>query len=113
MSAHGFRVQVQELADLASRLDECTAQMRKANDRLKNASANDLGNIWVDSACESFQDAWGYGIGLIERTTESIRDGLHSTARAYNATEQAIHRMFHNRESGSTTPSPGKGTPFG
>lgn len=116
MSAQGFYADVEELATLASQLESCTAEMRRASRTLQKASPRALGNNWVDISCNAFQSSWSYGIEQIRDMADAMSDGLRATARSYNETEQAIRDAFGGNSSRGGTPDRSRnpeGTPFG
>jgi hypothetical protein len=59
----GLLVDVVALDQLITSLSETAERMHAANDRLRAASAADLGGADVDHAAGNFQSRWEYGIG--------------------------------------------------
>jgi hypothetical protein len=58
--------------------------MHAANDRLRAASAADLGGADVDRAAAGFQSRWEYGIGKISQAVEKMTDSLRQAKGLYD-----------------------------
>lgn len=97
----GFLVDVVALIKTLSGTAE---RMHAANDRLRAASAADLGGAEVDHAAGEFQRRWEYGIGKISQASEKMTDSLRQAAARYEQTDQAVAGLF---------PAPGTGAEAG
>lgn len=100
----GFLVEVCALEQLITTLSEAAERMHTANDRLRAASATDLGSGDLDHAAGDFQDRWEYGIGKISNASEKMIDSLREAKQLYERTDQAIAGLF---------PDPGGATATG
>jgi uncharacterized protein YukE len=100
----GFLVDVAALDQLITTLSEAAQRMHTANDRLRAASAADLGGGDLDHAAAGFQDRWEYGIGKISHASEQLTDSLRQARDLYEQTDQAIAGLF---------PDPGTGAAAG
>ncbi|GGW84643.1 hypothetical protein [Streptomyces noursei] len=95
MSGAGeFTVVVEELGSLATRLERCTESMKYASGDLRSATTGDLGNDQIDRAGAEFKSSWEYGIDQITQLTDAVKQGLETTARAYNETDDAVRQAF-------------------
>lgn len=99
----GFLVDVVALDQLVTSLSEAAERMHAANDRLRAASAADLGGAEVDHAAGEFQSRWEYGIGKISQASEKMTDSLRQAAALYQQTDQAIAGLFPNPGTGAAT----------
>ena len=100
----GLLVDVVALDQLITSLSETAERMHAANDRLRAASAADLGGADVDHAAGNFQSRWEYGIGKISQAAEKMTDSLRQAKDLYQHTDQAIAGLF---------PDPGTGASAG
>ncbi|MFF2809709.1 hypothetical protein ACFVT2_21575 [Streptomyces sp. NPDC058000] len=89
-----FTVDVEELGSLSMRLKRCTESMKYASGDLRSATVSDLGNSDIDKAGAEFKSSWEYGIDQITQLTEAIKQGLQTTAQAYNETESAVQQAL-------------------
>lgn len=105
----GFLVDVAALDQLITTLSEAAERMHAANDRLRAASAADLGGGDLDHAAADFQDRWEYGIGKIGQASEQMTDSLRQARDLYQQTDQAIAGLFPDQGTG-TAAGPGWGT---
>jgi hypothetical protein len=80
----GFLVDVAALDQLITSLSETAERMHAANDRLRAASAADLGGADVDRAAAGFQSRWEYGIGKISQAAEKMTDSLRQAKGLYD-----------------------------
>ncbi|MGH3977487.1 MAG: WXG100 family type VII secretion target [Pseudonocardiaceae bacterium] len=103
----GFLVDVPGLGQLITTLSEAADRMRMANDRLRAASAADLGSGDLDRAAADFQDRWEYGIGKISDASGKMTDSLREAKQLYEQTDQAIAALFPDPGS----PGPDSGGP--
>lgn len=85
-----FRVDAQQLSQLAGHLEDCTSEMKSAGYRLEQASVRDVGHAGLEERCGEFRDAWKYGIGQLSKFTDAIRGGLQQTAQNYAEAERRI-----------------------
>ena len=90
----GFLVDVPALEQLITTLSEAAERMHVANDRLRAASAADLGSSDLDHAARDFQERWEYGIGKISDASEKMSDSLREAKELYQQTDQAIAVLF-------------------
>lgn len=90
----GFLVEVAGLGRLITTLSEAADRMRAANDRLRAASAADLGSVGLDRAAGAFQDRWEYGIGKISDASDKMTESLREAKQLYEQTDQAIATLF-------------------
>lgn len=91
-----FRVDAQQLSQLAGHLEDCTSEMKSAGYRLEQASVRDVGHAGLEERCGEFRDAWKYGIGQLSKFTDAIRGGLQQTAQNYAEAERRIGEGFGN-----------------
>ncbi|MGH3766002.1 MAG: WXG100 family type VII secretion target [Pseudonocardiaceae bacterium] len=103
----GFLVDVGALEQLITTLAEAADRMHVANDRLRAASAADLGAGDLDHAAGDFQDRWEYGIGKISDATEKMVDSLREAKELYEQTDQAIAGLFPDPGTGATPAATG------
>jgi hypothetical protein len=61
---------------LIATLSKAAERMHTASDRLRAASAADLGGGDLDHAAADFQSRWEYGIGKISQASEQMTDSL-------------------------------------
>jgi hypothetical protein len=66
-------------------LSKTAERMHAANDRLRAASAADLGGADVDRAAGDFQSRWEYSIGKISQAPEKMTDSLSPGQRPLRA----------------------------
>ncbi len=85
--AGSYRVELDVLSHLATRLGECADDMRAAMKLLKDIGPKGSGFAELEKACEDFQDSWGQGIGLIADATGGVTEGLAQTHKLYVALE--------------------------
>ena len=97
----GFLVDVVALDQLITSLSETAERMHAANDRLRAASAANLGGADVDRAAGAFQSRWEYGIGKISQAAEKMTDSLRQAKDLYEHTDQAIAGLFPNPGTGA------------
>jgi uncharacterized protein YukE len=90
----GFLVDVPALEQLITTLSEAAERMHVANDRLRAASAADLGSSDLDHAAGDFQERWEYGIGKISESSEKMANSLREAKEHYERTDQAIGGLF-------------------
>ncbi len=90
----GFLVDVPALDHLINALSEAAERMHAANDRLRAASAADLGGSDLDHAAGDFQSRWEYGIGKISEASEKMTDSLREARNLYERTDQDIAGLF-------------------
>jgi len=106
----GFLVDVAALDQLIGSLSETAERMHAANDRLRAASAADLGGTDVDHAAGDFQSRWEYRIGKISQAAEKMTDSLRQAKDLYQHTDQAIASLFPDPGTGASaggrSPSP-------
>ncbi|HKS51929.1 MAG TPA: type VII secretion target [Pseudonocardiaceae bacterium] len=95
----GFLVDVGALGQLISALSEAAERMHSATDRLRAASAAELGSGDLDHAAADFQSRWDYGIGKVSQASEKMTDSLREAAALYEQTDQTVAALFR-------TPSP-------
>src|SRR5262249_13326814 len=84
----GVLVDVPALDQLINTLSEAAERMHAANDRLRAASAADLGGSDLDHAAGDFQQRWEYGIGKIGEASEKMTDSLREAKKLYEQTDQ-------------------------
>ncbi|MGV4926604.1 hypothetical protein K2224_34055 (plasmid) [Streptomyces sp. BHT-5-2] len=115
-----FTVDVEELGSLSTRLQRCTESMKYASGDLRSATVSDLGNGEIDKAGAEFKSSWEYGIDQITQLTDAIKQGLQTTAQAYNETDSAVQQALAKgtRQGGSENGGGGNGggaaaSPFG
>ncbi|MFF0018128.1 hypothetical protein [Streptomyces sp. NPDC005374] len=101
----------EELNGLATKLGDCTSEMRAAGYRLEQASVEDMGHEAVEFACGSFRHSWEYGIKQLSELTDSIRGGLQATAQAYSQTDFAVQKAM-TPATASNSPA-AESSPFG
>lgn len=89
-----FRVDVQQLSQLAGQLEDCTSEMRSAGYRMEQASVHDIGHAGLEERCGEFRDAWKYGIQQLSKLTAAIQGGLRKTAENYAETDRRIEEYF-------------------
>lgn len=111
----GFKADVEELSSLSTRLERCTESMTQASGDLRSATFSELGSDPIDRAGAKFKNSWEYGISQISEITEAIQQGLRTTARAYNETDDAIQQAFTkgHHQGGGSTGGDGQASPFG
>ncbi len=103
----GFLVDLSALEQLITTLSEAAERMHVANDRLRAASAADLGGHDLDHAAGDFQDRWEYGIGKISDASEKMTDSLREAKELYEQTDQAIAGLFPDPGTGAAPAGPG------
>ncbi|ARF56858.1 hypothetical protein [Streptomyces gilvosporeus] len=88
--------------------------MKHASNDLRSATTGDLGDTEIDKSGAEFKDSWEYGINQIVQLTDAIREGLQTTARAYNETDSAVQQALAKgiRQGGGTGGNTGA-SPFG
>lgn len=90
----GFLVDVAALDHLIKTLSKTAERMHAANDRLRAASAADLGGAELDHAAGEFQSRWEYGIVKISQASEKMTDSLRQAATGYQHTDQTVATLF-------------------
>lgn len=95
-----YRVELEALGRLTKQVRHCADDMREVMRLLKNIGPKGAGHAELEKACDDFQDAWGYGIGLIADAADGISEGLSQTHRVYQETEQKTAETFAARNSG-------------
>lgn len=90
----GFLVDVAALDQLIATLSKAAERMHTASDRLRAASAADLGGGDLDHATADFQSRWEYGIGKISQASEQMTDSLREAAASYEHTDQIVATLF-------------------
>ncbi|MGH3771857.1 MAG: WXG100 family type VII secretion target [Pseudonocardiaceae bacterium] len=109
----GFLVDVPGLGQLIASLSEAADRMRAANNRLRAASATELGSVGLDWAAGEFQGRWEYGLGKISDASEKMADSLREAKLLYEQLDQAIARLFPDPGvTGSGTAEPGEPSPI-
>ncbi|WP_329311760.1 hypothetical protein [Streptomyces sp. NBC_01262] len=91
-----YKVELEALAQLTTKLGECADEMRSAMALLKDIGPKGSGFADLEKACDDFQDSWGYGIGLIADATGGITEGLSATHTLYETMEQNIAQSFQS-----------------
>lgn len=89
-----YKVELDALGRLSKQLGTCADDMRSAMKQLKDIGPQGAGLAELEKACGDFQDAWGYGIGLIADATGGISEGLTATHKVYATLEQQIADSF-------------------
>ncbi|MEU6347115.1 hypothetical protein ABZ883_39955 [Streptomyces sp. NPDC046977] len=98
-----YKVELDALADLGTQLGNCADEMRSAMKVLKDIGPKGSGFADLEAACDEFQDAWGYGIGLIADATGGVTKGLADTRKVYETLEQQVADSFKPSGKGGTT----------
>ncbi|MCL8016814.1 hypothetical protein [Streptomyces sp. AS02] len=96
-----YKVELEGLAQLITRLGECADDMRAAMKQLKDIGPKGSGYAELEEACDDFQDKWGYGIGLIADATGGVTEGLAESRKVYEALEDQIAESFKASASGT------------
>ena len=78
-----------------------------ANDKLKDASPNELGSHAIDQAGRAFQDRWEHGTEKIAEATEGMVQGLQQTQRDYQRIEDEISGLFPSGGAGAAAGAAG------
>ncbi len=89
-----FRVDVQQLSQLAGHLEGCASEMRSAGYKMEQASVRELGHAGLEEGCGEFRDAWKYGIEQLSKLTEAIQGGVRKTAENYAEADRRIAEVF-------------------
>ncbi|MEV7175691.1 WXG100 family type VII secretion target [Kitasatospora sp. NPDC093679] len=92
--ATGFRVEADELGQVAKELGEATGRMGGAMHALERTVPQVTGEQSLDMACAMFADDWKFGLKQLNETLQAIGQGLEATARAYRQTDQAIRETM-------------------
>ncbi|MGH3980796.1 MAG: hypothetical protein ACRDRZ_17655 [Pseudonocardiaceae bacterium] len=90
----GYLLQIQQMGVLIDNLTDAAENISSANDKLEDASPNELGSHAIDQAGRAFQDRWEHGTEKIAEATEGMVEGLQQTQRDYQRIEDEISRLF-------------------
>lgn len=107
MGGH-FRVESSELGQLLSQLHTSQDDMRTALNAMKDIGPKSTGSEELDSACDEFHDSWDDAIEKIADGVEKIEEKLKATKNNYDATEEAIQKLFQ-QDSGGSSQAPATG----
>ena len=99
----GYLLQMQQMGVLIDNLTDAAESISSANDKLKDASPNELGSHAIDQAGRAFQDRWEHGTEKIAEATEGMVAGLQQTQRDYQRIEDEISGLFPSGGAGATS----------
>ncbi|MGW4344318.1 hypothetical protein ACWEL8_04340 [Streptomyces sp. NPDC004690] len=87
------KAEFQALSTLIRDLGGCAGGMRSAMKQLKDIGPEGSGSDEVESACDDFQDKWGYGIKLIAEAAEGITEKVAESGRLFQHLEDQVAAM--------------------
>lgn len=92
-----FRIDVDRMRDLVTKLDQADDRMRGVCERLGKVGPNGLGTGDLDEACDEFQSQWGDGIKRIADASKTMHEKLALTLEAYTANEDETKKVFDGK----------------
>ncbi|MFH8346245.1 WXG100 family type VII secretion target [Streptomyces sp. NPDC018045] len=96
--ANDFRIDVERVQKMLTKLSDADDRMRDAQKRLNKVGPKALGTEGLDDACDEFQDQWGDGIKRIADAAKDIHERLKATLDAYQAGEEENRKMLSGKK---------------
>ena len=85
-----FRADLDELGNVLNTLRNARETTRDALQAMESADTGQLGTHELDDACAAFHKTWKYGLGQLEKYTDSACEAVDSNLTGYAEIEQAV-----------------------
>lgn len=95
VSADMFRVDIDQMRAMITKLRYAETAMRDAMGAMHGASPDNVGTKKLDGACNEFQKKWKYGLGQIEKDIDATLEGLTEVLTLYAEVERALADLYH------------------